>query len=267
MNEGTDTYTLHLGHRPLLVSIPHCGTSIPAALRGRFVARALDVEDTDWYLERLYAFAAGLGASVLVPRHSRYVVDLNRPPDNQPMYAGRNNTELCPTRFFTGEALYRQGQAPDDAEVRERVALYWRPYHDALAAELARLKAQHGHVVLFDAHSIKGELPWLFEGTLPHLNLGSVDGASCDPSLRQAVADLFAAQQRYGWVVDGRFKGGYITRHYGRPAEHVHALQLEMAWRTYMDEQPPYRWNDERAAEVHPLLEGMVQAMIAWWPH
>ena len=154
-------FSLQRGSRPLLVSLPHVGTFIPEALRPRLVDRALQVEDTDWFLDRLYAFAAEQGASLLVPRCSRFVVDLNRPSDNQPMYSGTNNTELCPTRFFTGDPVYREGQAPDDAEVRQRVALYWQPYHDALAGELARLKAEHGHAVLFDGHSIKSELPWL----------------------------------------------------------------------------------------------------------
>ena len=148
--------SLQPGRAPLLVSMPHAGTFIPAALQSRLVERASQSEDTDWHLERLYGFVTGLGASVIVPRVSRYVIDLNRPSDNQPMYPGRNNTELCPTRFFTGEPLYRPGCAPDEAEVRQRVAQYWHPYHDMLQAELARLRAQHGHVVLFDAHSIKG---------------------------------------------------------------------------------------------------------------
>ena len=156
-----DIYTLHCGHRPLLVSLPHVGTLIPEALRPRLVERALLTEDTDWFLDRLYAFVTGLGASLIVPRHSRFVVDLNRPSDNRPMYAGANNTELCPTRFFTGDPVYRDGMAPDDAEIVQRVATYWQPYHDALAAELARLKVEHGHAVLFDGHSIKSELPWL----------------------------------------------------------------------------------------------------------
>lgn len=164
-------YILHRGQRPLLVSVPHAGREIPPTLVDRFLPRALNVEDTDWHLDQLYDFVRELGASLLVPRYSRYVVDLNRPPDNQPMYPGVNNTELCPTRFFTGDPLYREGQAPTPEEVQLRVGRYWRPYHDALAAELQRLRAEHGHVVLFDAHSIKSELPWLFEGTLPALNL------------------------------------------------------------------------------------------------
>ncbi|MDO8418640.1 MAG: N-formylglutamate deformylase [Rubrivivax sp.] len=259
-------HALRRGTRPLLVSLPHVGTLIPADQRHRYTERALQVEDTDWFLDRLYAFAADLGASLIVPRHSRYLVDLNRPSENTPMYAGQNNTELCPTRHFTGEPLYREGQAPDEAEIHRRVALYWQPYHDALHDELARLRAAHGHAVLFDSHSIKSELPWLFEGTLPHMNLGTVGGTSCSPALRDALAAELAGQQVYTHVVDGRFKGGHITRRYGRPQHGVHAVQLEMCWRAYMDEAPPYRWHEARAAEVTPLLRRLVQAMLAWRP-
>jgi len=260
-----DIYTLHRGSTPLLISMPHVGTQIPPQQRQRYTERALQVEDTDWFLDRLYAFAEPLGASLLVPVHSRYLIDLNRPSDNQPMYAGQNNTELCPTRHFTGEPIYREGQAPDEAEIRRRVAVYWQPYHDALADELARLKAAHGHAVLFDAHSIKSELPWLFEGTLPHMNLGTVGGTRCALDLRVALAAVFAAQPHYTHVVDGRFKGGHITRHFGRPVDGMHAVQLEMCWRAYMDEEPA-RWNEATAARVKPLLQALVLAMRDWRP-
>ncbi len=258
--------TLHRGSTPLLLSLPHVGTWIPEALEPRFVPRALQVEDTDWHLERLYAFARELGASVLVPRASRYVIDLNRPPENAPMYPGANNTELCPTRFFTGEALYRDGQAPDEDEVQQRLAHYWRPYHDALADELLRLRAQHGHALLWDGHSIKSRLPWLFEGTLWDLNLGTASGASCAPSLRTALMAVLGSQRRFSHVADGRFKGGHITRFYGRPAKGVHAVQMEMCWHCYMDEAPPYAYREDRAAEVQPLLRRLLQTMIEWRP-
>jgi N-formylglutamate deformylase len=169
----TDLYQLQRGTSPLLISMPHVGTEIPEDQRHRYTARALQVEDTDWFLDRLYAFAADMGASLLVPRYSRYLIDLNRPSDNQPMYPGVNNTELCPTRHFTGEPIYRDGQAPDEAEIQRRVATYWQPYHDALRRTGAPARPARPRV-LFDAHSIKSELPWLFEGTLPHMNLGTV---------------------------------------------------------------------------------------------
>ena len=259
-------FTLHRGTQPLLVSIPHCGREIPAELRDDVVLRALAVEDTDWHLDRLYDFVRDFGASLLVPRYSRYVIDLNRPPDNAPMYPGANNTELCPTRFFTGDALYREGRAPDDAEIARRRERYWRPYHAALEAELARLKVEHGHAVLFDAHSIKSELPWLFEGTLPDLNVGTAGGASCAPALRAAVARTLAAQTSFSFVVDGRFKGGYITRRYGQPDDGVHAVQLEMCWHCYMSESAPWTWDESQAARAQPVLRALVETLLKWRP-
>jgi N-formylglutamate deformylase len=262
-----DVFTLHRGTAPLLVSLPHCGTWLPDRLKSRLVERALAVEDTDWHLERLYAFAKDLGASLLVPRASRYVVDLNRPPENAPMYPGQNNTELVPTRFFSGDALYRDGRVPDEDEVQQRVREWWRPYHDALAGELERLRAAHGHAVLFDGHSIKGELPWLFEGTLPGLNLGTAGGNSCAPELQARLGEHLAAWTRDSHAVNGRFKGGHITRHYGQPQDGVHAVQLEMAWRCYLDESRPAQWDEARAAGIAPLLKQLVQTMIRWRPH
>lgn len=264
MNEPT--FTLQRGSAPLVISIPHCGTVIPPELQPLYTERALKVEDTDWHLDRLYAFAATLGASLIVPRCSRYVIDLNRPPTNAPMYAGRNNTELCPARHFTGDPIYRDAQAPDAAEVQRRVATFWRPYHDALRAEIDRVKGEHGHAVLFDAHSIKSELPWLFEGRLPDLNVGTASGASCAPALRDAIVALLDAQRAYSHVVDGRFKGGHITRHYGNPASGVHAVQLEMCWRAYMGENEPWAWSEERAAEVTPTLQALLTVLRDWRP-
>jgi len=260
------SFTLHQGRSPLLISMPHVGTHLPEDLKLRLVERALQVEDTDWHLDRLYAFAKDLGASLIVPVESRIVIDLNRGSDNQPMYPGRNNTELCPTRFFTGEPIYREGGAPGDAEILERVATHWQPYHGAVTQELQRLKATHGHAVLFDAHSIKGELPWLFDGALPDLNLGTVEGRSCAPALRAAVYRVFEQQSAYTHVLDGRFKGGHITRHFGRPESGIHAVQLEMAWRAYMEEAAPYAWNEAKATAITPLLREMVKTMIAWRP-
>lgn len=260
----TDLYRLRRGTTPLLISVPHVGTEIPCDIADQLVPRALGTEDADWHLDRLYAFATELGASLIVPRFARYVVDLNRPPENTPMYPGVNNTELCPTRFFTGEPLYRDGCAPDAAEVARRVASYWRPYHDALAGELARLQAEHGHAVLFDGHSIQAELPWLFEGRLPDLNFGTVDGSSCAAALRERLLRQLQAHPAHSHVVDGRFKGGYITRHYGRPAEGRHAVQMEMGWHCYM--RPPHDYDEALAAQVQPLLRALARTMIEWRP-
>ena len=261
---SSDVFSLHRGTLPLLVSVPHVGRELPADQRHRYVERAFQFEDADWHLDELYGFVKALGASLIVPRYSRYLIDLNRPPEDAPMYPGANNTELCPTRFFTGDALYRTGLAPDAGEIRRRTQAYWQPYHDALRAELERVRSAHGHAVLFDGHSIKSELPWLFEGRLPDLNLGTASGTSCAPTLRTALGRVLSAQTHFTHVTDGRFKGGHITRHYGRPQDGVHAVQLEMCWRTYMEEGPPPAWSDARAARVTPLLRKLVQTLIDW---
>ncbi|MEO6623857.1 MAG: N-formylglutamate deformylase [Burkholderiaceae bacterium] len=259
-------FDLYPGTCPLLVSLPHVGTRIPHELRSAYVARALRVEDTDWHLDQLYAFVRELGASLIVPRYSRFVIDLNRPPENTPMYAGANNTELCPTRLFSGDALYRIGLTPDAASIDGRRVRYWQPYHDALHSEMTRLQAMHGHAILFDGHSIKSALPWLFEGKLPDLNLGTTSGTSCAPTLRSALQAVLQAQSRFTQVVDGRFKGGYITRSFGRPADGQHAVQLEMCWSTYMQEMPPYAVDSALAAALAPVLRSLVQTMLDWRP-
>lgn len=259
-------YALHRGNSPLFVSLPHVGTELPDDQRWRYVERALGVEDTDWHLDRLYDFVRDLGASLIVPRYNRYLIDLNRPSENAPMYPGMNNTELCPTRSFTGDPLYRADSAPDATEIARRVERYWRPYHDALRTELDRLRELHGHAILFDGHSIKSELPWLFDGRLPDLNLGTVNGASCAPTLRSSLAAVLAGQSCFTQVVDARFKGGHITRHYGDPDRAVHAIQLEMCWRCYLEESTPQIWDPERADAVRPLLRQLTETMLAWRP-
>jgi N-formylglutamate deformylase len=257
-------YTLRPGTTPLLLSLPHIGTAIPAELQDDYIDRALLLEDTDWHLDALYDFAADLGAGVIVPSVSRYVIDLNRPPRDAPLYAGANNTELCPTRFFSGDALYREGRAPAAAEIERRRLAYWQPYHAALQGELARLKRLHGHALLFDGHSIRSELPWLFAGKLPDLNLGTAGGSSCAVGLRGALAEVLAGASRFTHVVDGRFRGGYITRAYGKPAEQVHAVQLEMCWSCYMAETPPWEIDESRAVVLRPVLQELLATMLEW---
>lgn len=253
---------LNEGCVPLLVSMPHVGTAIPDDLRDGFVPRALATEDADWHLDALYDFLGELGASVLQPHYARYVIDLNRPPDDTPMYPGASNTELCPTRFFTGEPLYREGAAPDAAEQLRRRQRYWQPYHDALQAELQRLLKLHGRVLLWDAHSIRSELPWLFEGKLPDLNIGTAQGRSADDSITAAVVRACAPAQFMTHVVNGRFKGGYITRHYGRPDQGIHAIQLEKCQSLYMQESAPFAYLPDVAARMQPTLRAMVSAAL-----
>ena len=255
-------YTLEPGTRPLLISMPHCGTALPEEVASQLVPRALATEDTDWHMPLLYAFAKEIGASVIVPHYARYVIDLNRPPDDTPMYPGASNTELCPTRFFTGEPLYQNDAGPTRAEQTHRLDTYWRPYHDALAAELTRLKAQHGRALLWDAHSIRSEIPWLFEGRLPDLNVGTASGQAADPLIAEAVMHACKAFPQFSHVLNGRFKGGYITRHYGQPSQGIHAVQLEMCQSLYMRESAPYDYLEDRAAHVIPALKQMVTAAL-----
>jgi N-formylglutamate deformylase len=265
------SHTLQRGTSPLLVSMPHIGTEIPSELRDDFVPRALDVEDADWHLDRLYNFLPGLGASVLTPHFARYVIDLNRPPDDVPMYPGASNTELCPTRFFTGDALYKPGRAPRGPERVARRSTYWQPYHSALAQELARIEALHGYALLWDAHSIRSRIPWLFEGKLPDLNIGTASGASADASIADAVTGAVVDAMTDGGVaapgvthvLNGRFKGGYITRHYGAPQDHVHAVQLEKCQSLYMQEETPFAYDAHKAAQIQPLLQRMVANALA----
>lgn len=264
----TDTapppFTLHQGRVPLLVSMPHAGTYVPPALAARFTEEARQVPDTDWHMERLYAFARDMGASLLVATHSRYVVDLNRPPDGASLYPGQSVTGLCPVDTFDDTPIYAQGDVPGEAEVAARRDAVWKPYHAQLRAELDRIRARHDVAVLWDAHSIRSVLPRFFEGKLPDLNLGTADGASCDPALAQQLLAIAQSAPGYTGVLNGRFKGGHITRHYGEPARNIHAVQLELTWRCYMDEAPPYAYRPERAAQVQPHLRRMLEAALAF---
>ena len=257
----TDVFTLHRGNAPLLLSLPHDGSLIPPALAQRMVPAARRAPDTDWHVSRLYAFARELGASILVPRHSRYVVDLNRPEDDVSLYPGQNTTGLCPIVQFSGEPVYLEGQGPDAAEVAARVDTYWRPYHQSLQSELARIRAQHGRAVLWEGHSIRGEVPFLFEGRLPDLNLGTAAGASCSPVLQSRLEAVLAAQDEYDWVANGRFKGGHITRHYGDPGNGVDAVQLEISQRNYMDETS-FDLDEGKAARLQRVLRALLEAAL-----
>lgn len=260
-----DDFSLERGRLPLLLSLPHDGVLLPPDLLRRLTPEARAVPDTDWHVGRLYGFARQLGASVLRPTWSRYVVDLNRPPDDLSLYPGRSTTGLCPRHRFTGDPLYLPGEEPCAEEVAERVARYWQPYHLALREELDRLRDLHGYALLWEGHSIRSEVPWLFEGRLPDLNLGTADGASCSPAVEQRVQSVCAGQDAYAWVLNGRFKGGYITRNYGDPEGGVDAIQLELAQCTYMDEDST-AYDPVRAARLQPLLSGLIEAALGRRP-
>ncbi len=255
--------TLERGHAPLLISLPHDGSDIPDAIAERMIPNARRSPDTDWHVGRLYApLATALGASLLRPATSRYVIDLNRPSDGHPLYPGQRETGLVPTIGFDGAPLYRDPAVePDPAEVRQRVVDFWQPYHQALQDELDRLLALHGRVVLWEGHSIRGQVPMLFEGRLPHFNLGTADGASCGPALQQRLADRLHDCEGFRTVVNGRFKGGYITRHYGRPDAGVQAVQLELVQSTYMDEDS-FAYDEGRAPAVQRVIETLLRACL-----
>ena len=256
-----ETFRLHHGTTPLLVSLPHDGSEIPAPLAATLVASARIAPDTDWHVSRLYDFALAMGASMIVPRVSRYVVDLNRPPDDVSLYPGQNTTGLCPIVQFTGGPVYLPGQEPSPAEIDSRIGNYWQPYHHALLGEIARLRDRFGRVLLWEGHSIRSQVPFLFDGRLPDLNLGTVAGASCLPETQQRIEAVLSAQSRYSWVANGRFKGGYITRHHGRPGDGVEAVQLELAQLNYMDEDS-FAYDEARAVPLQALLQDLLEAAL-----
>jgi len=252
------------GDAPLVIDVPHAGTHLPAALAERLTPAARALPDTDWHVEKLFAFAREASVTMFVATHSRYVVDLNRDPSGVALYPGADNTELCPARTFANEPLYADARVPDSREIAARRAEYFDPYHAQLAAEIERVRARHGYAILLDGHSIRSEVPRFFAGRLPDLNLGTVDGASCAPSVQGAADVVLAGAAAFTTVVNGRFKGGYVTRHYGDPDRGVHALQLEIAQACYMDENPPYPWDARQAAPLVEVLSRLVAALLQW---
>ncbi|CAG9221169.1 N-formylglutamate deformylase [Paraburkholderia sabiae] len=255
-------FSLHRGTLPFLISIPHLGTRIPADIAAQMTDVATRTDDCDWHLDRLYAFAKRMGASILAPTYARYVIDLNRPPDGANLYPGQDTTGLLPVDTFDKEPLYRDGCLPDDAEVARRRDLYWKPYHEALQGELAALKAQHGKVLLWEAHSIRSHVPRFFDGRLPDFNFGTSNGESAVAGLAEALAKIVEEHGGYTAVANGRFKGGYITRHYGQREQGVHAVQLELSQITYMQEQMPYAYDEALATKIEPLLEKLVTTAL-----
>lgn len=263
LRSAMQIYRLQQGNSPLVVSMPHIGTHVPASIAERLTAFACTLPDTDWHLDQLYDFLQPLQATVLQATHSRYVIDLNRPPDNASLYPGQDTTGLVPLDAGDRSPIYREA-VPDDAEVDARRTTYWAPYHAALADALAATKARHGYALLWDAHSIKSILPRFFTGKLPELNLGTADGVACGAGLGEQLLRVAAQHGAFTSVLNGRYKGGYITRHYGQPVLDIHAVQLELSWATYMDEHHPFAFRDDLAARVRPVLRALLAAMLDW---
>lgn len=261
---STIAYDFTPGPSPLLISMPHVGTQLMPEVAAGLAEPAKGLCDTDWHLPILYDFARDLGASLLIARWSRFNIDLNRPSDDKPLYATAT-TGLYPDVLFDGQPLYQPGKAPDAIARARYLSDIWHPYHDRIAAELARCKAEHGFGVLFDAHSIKGNVPRLFDGDLPDFNIGTNGGESCAPDLTARLAKACDAPG-YTHIVNGRFKGGHITRHFGRPADNIHAVQLELAQRTYMCEEPPFDYQPATAMCVQQVLRRFVETLVNWRP-
>jgi formiminoglutamase len=268
---GPDWLEIRPGDAPLILSLPHTGVDIPPAIEARLTSPWLARKDCDWWVDQLYAFAAGLGATVVRTRISRTVIDVNRDPSGASLYPGQTTTGLCPTQSFDGEALYHDGLEPDDAEIGARRAAFFDPYHQALRSQIDRLRERHAKVVVYDAHSIRSRAPRLFEGQLPQFNIGTNSGAACAPALVAAVEAKCEASG-FSWISNGRFKGGWITRSLGRPGRGVHALQMELACRGYMDEPEtflsPTTWptpfDADRAAPIRAALIQILHLCIAF---
>jgi len=268
MNGHPEWLTVHEGDAPLIVSFPHTGTELPDALATQFVSPWLARRDADWWVHELYAFAQQMGATTVRTAVSRSVIDVNRDPSGTSLYPGQNTTGLCPLTTFDNQPLYRDGHGPDEAEIARRRATWFMPYHDALAAEIARLRAQHGTVVVYDAHSIRSHIPHLFDGQLPQFNLGTNGDTTCDNALTDVVDNL-CAMSGMSHVRNGRFKGGYITRHYSDIPGGVHTLQMELACRGYMHEPEavdehswPTPLDPDHAAPLRATLQQVLDACL-----
>lgn len=255
----SESYFFEAGNSPLIISIPHMGVEVPDDLLQKMTPAGRQLADTDWHLDQFYEFARGIGASFLMARFSRYVVDLNRPPNDETLYAGQTKTGLFPQLTFRGEPVYDSVDELPVQEQQYRKTTYWKPYHDKLAIEIERLKNQHSQVLVWEAHSIASVLPRLFPGKLPDLNIGTNGGLSAAAPLLTAIEQSLATCP-FTWVANGRFKGGHNTRAFGNPANGVHTIQLEMCQSTYMNEDYPFAYRPDLVKEVQPVVHNMVNA-------
>jgi formiminoglutamase len=260
------------GDAPLVVSMPHTGVDIPRDIESTLISAWLARKDADWWINVLYDFASSLGATIVRTAISRTVIDCNRDPSGASLYPGQATTELCPTTTFDGEPLYKTGCLPDAAEIALRRSTFFEPYHAAITGAITRLRARHDQVVLYDCHSIRSVIPRLFEGTLPNFNIGTNNGATCAASLTSAIEAACDQGGKFTRVTNGRFRGGHTTRHYGRPTDGVHAIQMELACRGYMREPLdavsqgvwPTAYDDGVAAPMRATLTRVLEACIGF---
>ncbi|WP_176084471.1 N-formylglutamate deformylase [Martelella sp. HB161492] len=247
------------GTSPVILGFPHVGTNVPEAIAARLNDNGKILADTDWHVERLYD---GLldGATMVQATFHRYVIDANRDPEGVSLYPGQNTTGLVPETDFDGAAIWKDGETPDADDIAARLDAFHRPYHAALAAEIARVKAIHGIAVLYDCHSIRSHIPFLFEGKLPDFNIGTNLGITCAPEFEAAVASLVSGARGYDYALNGRFKGGWTTRHYGQPENGVHAIQMELAQSTHLaSEEPPFGYDEEKAERLRLHLKDILE--------
>jgi len=254
------------GDSPLVLAFPHTGTDVPDGIRAGLNPNGLGLADTDWHIHRLYDGLVG-GVSTVRTAVHRYVIDVNRDPQGASLYPGQNTTGLCPVTDFDGRPIWKDGQAPDAQETERRRAAYHAPYHAALSGELARVRALHGFAILYDCHSIRSHIPYLFDGVLADFNIGTDGGLTCDNAIERAVVDTCANASPFRAVLNGRFKGGWTTRHYGRPGEGLHAIQMELAQHTYLHaQQAPWSYDSMRAGKLRPHLAQILTKLLDWRP-
>lgn len=248
------------GDSPIVLGLPHAGTFVPEEIRTDLNENGNKLADTDWNVDKLYE---GLlpGITTVRANFHRYVVDANRDPSGVSLYPGQNTTGLCPLTDFDGVSIYKPGKEPNAAEVERRRVAFHAPYHEALESELKRVRSEHGIAILYDSHSIRSKVPFLFEGTLPDFNIGTNSGTTCANSIEQETLRICSGQQKYQHVLNGRFKGGWTTRHYGRPAENIHAIQMELAQSTYMEEAAPWTYSAPKAAGIRPVLQEILETI------
>jgi len=258
----TEVFSYQQGNSPVIVSFPHDGMSLPAEIKGHLNALGQQVPDTDWFVNQLYNFLPELDISFFIPEFSRYVVDLNRSSQGGSLYPGQYETSVCPVATFDDESIYNEGKEPDAEEVQRRIVAYWQPYHDHIQSEIARIKALHGYAILWDAHSIRGVVPQLFEGVLPDLNFGTAGGTSCASDILKRVTDIADAQDHFSVVENARFKGGFITRNYGKPEDNVHTIQLEINQSIYMSDDQTATLEEHKCEMLRPWLKGFIQELV-----